>query len=418
MKHYLTPLLMAWPLALAAPAAWSDTTVKIMHIEENPDFVGLWQQIGTEFGQQNPGVKVEWQFLENEAYKAKLPTTLQSPDRPHLFYSWGGGVFYDQAEAGVLRDITEFMRGEWEETLSPAGVEAFTYQDRVYGAPMKASLAVLWFNKPLLDKAGVDPAELGSWEGFLGAVQKCKDAGITPLAAGGADKWPLHFFWTMLALRLGGEETFKSAYNRSGEGFDSPAFVKAGEMFKELIDLEPFQRGFMATKYQDSAGYFGDSKACMFFMGDFSYPVVKRVSQSGQGIPDEQLDFVPFPPLEGGKGNDAVLGTVNGWLVAKGAPDEAVHFLRFFLNKENQTRMAAAGMHIPLTKGAEEGLTNPFFRRVAEAVNQASYLQIVYDQMLGANVGRVVNDISADLAAGAITPEEAARTVQEAWELE
>jgi raffinose/stachyose/melibiose transport system substrate-binding protein len=40
----------------------------------------------------------------------------------------------------------------------------------------------------------------------------------------------------MLALRLGGKEAFEAAYNRTGEGFDSPTFVKAAEMYKELID--------------------------------------------------------------------------------------------------------------------------------------------------------------------------------------
>ena len=155
-----------------------------------------------------------------------------------------------------------------------------------------------------------------------------------------------------------------------------------------------------------------------YVLHETSYAGQKTNSQSGKGVPDDQLDFVPFPAVEGGKGNEAVLGAVEGWLVAKGAPDQAVTFLRFFLNKENQTKMAAAGVHIPLTLGAEAGLQNPFFRRVAEDFNKSPYLQIVYDQLLGANVGRVVNDISADLAAGAITPEEAAKTVQEAWESE
>ncbi|MDQ2696576.1 MAG: extracellular solute-binding protein [Pseudomonadota bacterium] len=418
MKKCLFPLLIALPAALTTPAAWSETTVKILHLQNIPEFIGLWKEIGSDFEKQNPGVKIDWQYLENEAFKAKLPTMLQSDERPDLFYSWAGGVFYDQAEAGVLRDITDFMRGEWEESLSPAGVAAFTYEDRIYGAPMKAAPEIIWYYKALVDKAGIDPQELTQWDSFLEAVKKCKDAGITPIAAGGADKWPLHFYWTMLALRLGGEEAFKSAYNRSGEGFDSPVFVKAGEMFQELLELEPFQRGFLGATYTDASGYFGDGKACMHFMGDWDYTTHKNSSQSGKGIPDEQLGYVRFPAVEGGKGNDAVLGAVEGWLVAKGAPDEAVQFLRFFTNKENQTKMAAAGVHIPLTKGAEEALENPFFRQFAQDINTTPYLQIVYDQFLGANVGRVVNDISADLAAGAITPEEAAQTLQEAWELE
>jgi raffinose/stachyose/melibiose transport system substrate-binding protein len=126
--------------------------------------------------------------------------------------------------AGVLKDITKAMEGEWAASLSPAGVKAFTYDGKVYGAPMKTSLEILWYNKELLKKAGVDPASLATWNGFLEAVKKCKAAGITPLATGGGDKWPLHFYWTMLALRIGGKEAFEAAFNRTGEGFDSPTF--------------------------------------------------------------------------------------------------------------------------------------------------------------------------------------------------
>jgi hypothetical protein len=138
----------------------------------------------------------------------------------------------------------------------------------------------------------------------------------------------------------------------------------------------------------------------MFFMGDF---LSRQKQQSKrQGFPTISLTSF-LPAVEGGKGNDDVLGAVEGWLVAKGAPDQAVTFLRFFLNKENQTKMAAAGVHIPLTLGAETALPNPYFRRVAEAFNKSPYLQIVYDQLLAQTWAVSVNDISADLAAGAIT---------------
>ena len=284
MRKHLTILSGILLAAVTGIATAADTTVRILHIQDNPKFAELWKEIGAEFEKQNPGVKIDWQFLENEAFKAKLPTTLQSKDRPDLFYSWAGGVFYDQARAGVLKDITKAMEGEWAASLSPAGVKAFTYDGKVYGAPMKTSLEILWYNKELLKKAGVDPASLATWNGFLEAVKKCKAAGITPLATGGGDKWPLHFYWTMLALRIGGKEAFEAAFNRTGEGFDSPTFVKAGEMFKELIDLQPFQPGFLRAKYPDAAGYFGDGKAAMFFMGDFLYAGQKTNSQSGKGV--------------------------------------------------------------------------------------------------------------------------------------
>ena len=185
MKKHLTILFGMLLTALTVSTTRADTTVKILHLQDTPAFLELWKQIGSEFEKQNPGVKIDWQYLENEAFKAKLPTTLQSKERPDLFYSWAGGVFYDQARAGVLKDITKSMEGEWAATLSPTGVKAFTYEGKVYGAPMKTSLEILWFNKELLKKAGVDPASLSTWSGFIDAVKKCKAAGITPLATNG-----------------------------------------------------------------------------------------------------------------------------------------------------------------------------------------------------------------------------------------
>ena len=57
--------------------------------------------------QRIKGVKVEFKYLENEAFKAKLPTMLQSERSvPTSFYSWAGGVMQAQDKAGFLKDIT------------------------------------------------------------------------------------------------------------------------------------------------------------------------------------------------------------------------------------------------------------------------------------------------------------------------
>ena len=144
MKKHLAILSGILIAAVAGIATGADTTVRILHLQDNPKFLELWKQIGADFEKQNPGVKIDWQFLENEAFKAKLPTTLQSKERPDLFYSWAGGVFFDQARAGVLRDITKFMEGEWADTLSPAGVKAFTYDGKSFGLTRRCSKRPGW----------------------------------------------------------------------------------------------------------------------------------------------------------------------------------------------------------------------------------------------------------------------------------
>ena len=122
---------------LAADVAAADTTVKWLHIEDNPAQVKIWQEVARAYEADHPGVKIEMQFLENEAYKAKLPTILQSKDRPHIIYSWAGGVLKAQVDAGVLEDITDRVRG-YSDTIAPAALAAFTQNGRVYGLPYRA----------------------------------------------------------------------------------------------------------------------------------------------------------------------------------------------------------------------------------------------------------------------------------------
>jgi raffinose/stachyose/melibiose transport system substrate-binding protein len=418
-KRFLIVAITGLLLLGSAPAWSEETVVRMLHIEDDQEKVALWQQIARDYEAQHANVRIELSHMDNQSFKVWLPALLKSSERPNIIHSWGGGVFQELVEAGQLKDISAQMRGEWEETLDPKGLAAFTTPEgAVYGAPLKVDLQVIWYNKALFEKAGIKASDIKSYGDFLEAVKKLKAAGITPIALGGADQWPLHFYWTMLALRLGGKEAFEAAYNRTGEGFDSPAFVKAAEMFKELVDLKPFQPDFLRANYRDAAAYFGDGKAAMHFQGPYDCINQRLFSSNGKGIPEEQLDYFAFPMVEGGKGNSGdTLGAIVGWLVTKDSPDQAVDFLRFFVNKDHQTEMAQRNMHIPTTKGSAEALQNPVLKRIAEDFARSPYLQIVYDQMLGRGGGIMVNELSAALAAGSISPEEAARNLQEEWQL-
>ena len=119
------------------------------------------------------------------------------------------------------------------------------------------------YNKELFAKAGVDGAKIKTWDDLLAAVKTLKAAGVTPIVVGGADKWPLHFYWTHLAVRLGGKAGFEAALKGENGGFEGEVFQKSGELFKQLVDLQPFQNGFLGFKNPQALGYFGDGKAAM-----------------------------------------------------------------------------------------------------------------------------------------------------------
>jgi raffinose/stachyose/melibiose transport system substrate-binding protein len=402
--------LMVTPIAARA-----EITIKWLHLEVNPSQIKIWEDVARDFESKTPGVKVEMQFLENEAYKAKLPTLLQSKDRPHIIYSWAGGVLKSQVEAGVLEDITAALSG-YSDNLAPAAVAAFTVDGKIFGVPFAQSQTGFFYNRELMAKGGVDGAKIKTWDDLLDAVKKLKAAGVTPLMTGGADKWPLHFFWTNLAMRIGGKPGFDAALKGENGGFESEAFLKSGQLFKQLVDLQPFQNGFLGFKNPQAVGAFGDAKAAMTLGISSFYNTQRSLSADKKGISDDNLGWFDFPVVPGGHGEATdTLGGINGWLVTKGAPREAVDFVKAFVSLDVQKKLAAAGFIVPVYKGADEALASPFMRNIAQNLAKSKYHQNFYDQSLGPNVGRVVNDASAEIAGGSMTPEQAAKSIQAAY---
>ncbi len=403
----------AWLLTAGAAAA--DTTVKWLHIEVNPAQVKIWEEVARSYESAHPGVKIEMQFLENEAYKAKLPTILQSKDRPNIIYSWAGGVLKAQIEAGVLQDITDQVKG-YADSLTPAALAAFTSNGHVYGLPTALSQVGFLCNSELMAKAKVDPASIKTWDDLLAAVKTLKAAGVTPIVVGGADKWPLHFYWTHLAVRIGGKPAFEAALRGENGGFAGETFQKSGVLFKQLVDLQPFQNGFLGFKNPQAVGYFGDGKAAMTLAISTVYHLQRALAADKVGLSEDKICWFDFPVVPGGKGAPTdTLGGITGWLVTKDSPKEAVDFLKFFVSKDVQTRLAAGNYIIPVVKGAEAGLNNAFMKLIASNLARSNYHQNFYDQSLGPSVGRVVNDVSAEIAGGSMSPQDAAAAIEAAW---
>ncbi len=415
MKNQLALATCALAL-IAGQASAKDLTVNMLSIAVNNESeVPYYEGIAEAFEAANPGVDIVIEFQDDESFKTRLPTLLQSDAKPDIFFSWGGGVFYEQAKAGVLADIGGMMSPECNAAHSDAALGAFAYEGVQHGMAMYAAEVVVWYNKDLAAQAGVDVEAIETWDQFLAAVETAKAAGVTPIVVGGQDKWPVHFIYSMLALRIAGADGIAAAAAGENGGFGNEAFVRVGEEMVRLAEMEPFQPGFMSAGYGQAAGLFGDGEGMFHVMGNWDYGASKASSTSGEGLSDDQLGVISFPMVEGGAGDaNSTFGGVNGWLVSEGASQEAVDFLCFMLNQENQTTAGAEGFWIPVAIGSSGEISNPFNAQISKNLAASPYHQLFLDQALGASVGGTVNDVSADLASGATDPVEAAARVEEA----
>ncbi len=401
----------------AAKKADGKAKISFWHIGTADTDKGFYQGVVDEFMAAHPNVEIEITVLENEAFKSKVSTLMQSGNPPDVFHSWGGGTMAEYAKAGLLRDITKFVSGtDWGNSMAPGVWQVYQYNGKQYGVPFDMGGITFWYNKDLLAKVGYSSFPT-TWDDLLTLVSKLKAAGVTPIALGGGDKWPAMHMWSYLAARIGGKAAFDQLILGTGKGFNDPSFVKAGEMLVALAKTQPFQDGFLGATYNDEAALVGNGQAAMELMGQWAPNVEIDSSTSKKGIGDK-LATAPFPSVAGGVGKVTdVIGGGNGMAVGKNAPDEAIEFLKYLTNRENNAKYATIAGIIPTVKGAETGIKDENAKLVKGVVDKAGFFQLYLDQFFSPAVGGAINDAVQTMLAGTATPAEACAAMQSAYEM-
>ncbi|MFE7601326.1 extracellular solute-binding protein [Streptomyces sp. NPDC057494] len=390
------------------PSADGKVTFDWWNIATTEPGKSLFPQISTAFTTAHPNIVINTTSLENEAFKSKLTATTSSGKLPDVYQTWGGGVLQQQVDAGLVEDLTDLL--DWSSQLTPVSLQAYQFGGRTYGVPYDIGMVGFWYNKKLFAKAGIT-APPATWAEFLDDVRKLKAAGITPIALAGKEKWPGHYYWAYLAMRVAGLAALQKA--ATTKDFTGAGFVQAGAHLKDLVDLQPFQTAFLGAGYATPGGQaatMGNGKAAMELMGQWG-PSVQKDAGADLGA---DLGFFPFPTVDGGVGQATeAFGGGNGFALRKGAPKEALDFLKFLV-LENESKLLASNGYLPVVKGAESQLTDANRKVVAESLVKATGFQLFLDQAYPPAVGQEVNDSVADLIAGKKTPEQVTASITEA----
>ncbi|MEW9527074.1 extracellular solute-binding protein [Microbispora sp. NPDC049125] len=358
----------------------------------------------------HPNVTIKNVAIENDSYKPKLATLTQSGKVPDVYSTWGGGVLKQHVDAGLVKDLSEDASDVIGQ-LTPAALAAYQFDGKTWALPVDIGMVGFWYNKSLFKKAGIEEPP-ATWTEYIDDVKKLKAAGITPIALAGKAKWPGHYYWAYLVMRVAGLDALKQAATTND--FTGPDFVTAGQKLKELVDLQPFQKGFQGADYgtpDGQAATMGNGKAAMELMGQWGPNVEKDSSKKGIG---DDLGFFTFPTVEGGKGSATdAFGGGGGLAISAKAPAEALDFLKFALTMENHSKTVKIGGWLPVLKGEESAVTDPNTKVVADNLLKATGFQLFLDQAFPPAVGQEVNDTVAELIAGKMTPDQVAKQITE-----
>jgi raffinose/stachyose/melibiose transport system substrate-binding protein len=292
------------------------------------------------------------------------------------------------------------------------GVGSFEFDEAIYGLPWKVGMVGFWYNADLFAEAGLD-APADTWEGLLEQVQTLKDAGITPIAVGAGDQWPAHFWYSYLMVRLCGSNGMVEIARDND--FARDCVIDAGQKVLDLVALEPFQDGYLGAGWDapdGESGTMANQGAAMDLMGQWAPGAF--ANQLGLDNATEipfTLGWAPFPEVAGGAGVPSEgFGGVDGFVVGKDAPPEAVEFLKYIVSDDIQ-RQISVDQPLPANRNASDVVADPNQIAVFEGRSASTVLQQDRGQFFTPEVGGQVNEQTALLFGDATSPADAAAAI-------
>jgi xylobiose transport system substrate-binding protein len=243
--------------------------------------------------------QVSLSTIASTGYLSKVQTAMGSSAMPGLFFNWGGGSLSSYVKAGKLVELDSSLKSHFLTSPLQAGI----VDGKFVGVPCRGTQPVfLYYNKSLFTQAGVEPP--ATYAELTNLVKVFKARGITPFTIAGtsANSWTELMWIEYLVDRVAGPTLFASIAGGDWSGWKDPAILQAAEMVQELVSSGAFGGNFGSVNYGagGTSTLFADGRAAMQLMGSWDYATLQTISAS---FTANDLGYVPFPSVEGGKGN-------------------------------------------------------------------------------------------------------------------
>ncbi|WP_298329196.1 sugar ABC transporter substrate-binding protein [Haloactinopolyspora sp.] len=307
-------------------------------IEANKEIIEQWNA-------DHPDIQVEYLQGDWASVQDQLVTAFEGGTAPDLVH-YESSYLQDFADRGWLLDLTDMISDEMKDDIRDGAWDAVTFDDSVYAVPFLLDAQVIFANKALLDQAGIEvpaPDDPWTWDEFAEISRKLTDADTYGVA------------WTLkdpanrilnLALNFGGEFFTES---------DGASEVVFGDAEKEVLQRIHDQLYVDQSAAPEAIGMGGSDPLPGFFDGQ--YALLPKGIWFRQQIMDqapEGFEWVTIPALKGESQTQAAAPQTVSIAAETEHPEEAMAFLEYLLNAENQATLAKGDWMIPASEGAAE----------------------------------------------------------------
>lgn len=389
-------------------------TLNIMHPWTSPNVDNeVYKERIAEFEKQHPDIIIKQDGVAATEYKTKLRTLAAANNLSDINVVWPGADLAPLVAGDLLMPLDGLM-DNWKDILPEDALAGFNQNDSQFAVPTKQTFVdIIYYNKEMFAGVGYDqfPA---TYDEFIDAVKKLKEAGITPISLGNKEKWPLQSsFLSIIGDRYVGSDFLQKILNKEAK-FTDPEYVKAIAVIDELAKLGAFNTDANNMDSVQGQDYFIQGKAAMHISSSTVDGRIRINNEEG-----DKFGIALFPSVPGGSGDPVKsAGVVQyGISIKKGLSDEkkaaAEEFLKFFVNEDLYKDLISKGVVVPANVEIPED-ASPYLKEMLELTNKGT--APVFDSVIPTQVTDVMQNGLQALTIGRGTPEELAQEVQEAFD--
>jgi len=382
-----------------------------------------YEQSFATFTEQHPDIKVEIETVPWANYWEQLPLDLQAGEMADIFWT-NTSNFGRYADAGNLMNITEQL-GDDHDEWTAGSAELYTRDDVLWGVPQLTDSIALFYNKTLLDEAGVDPTTL-TWspeeseDTLLPALLDLTtdSAGVTAAEEGfDADDvsvWGFNAQNDLQAIYIDFLAQNGGQYQDGDEyAFDSPEGVEAFQYLVDLINTHHVSPSAADTNANGDLAreLFVQGKMALFQSGQYSLSAMADIGDS--------FEWGIAPMVAGPEGRIGVVHSVAALgNSATEHPEAVAEVLSWMGSAEGQTVLGESGALFPAAVDAQQSFTDYWSDQGVDTtafVEQASGETTPAPVGPNANAGaEAISGYFPDMFAGIIGVEEALSQAQTA----
>lgn len=365
-----------------------------------------YEKIIEAFEDKHPNIKVKFTPFESTEYNTILTNAIisgEGPDIAQLRPYSGTKTLADNGDLVKLDDIDGLSNINSDYLDAARGSDG-----SVYGVPLTLNAGVIFYNKGLFDKYGLEAPT--TWDEFIEVSETLKENGIIPVAQAGRAAYLLSMLHGVVSPSLyGGNEMVDDLLSGKTDLLDDRML----KTLDRLLELEQYlPKDFIALDDNDAQALFYAEEAAMYINGDY------RLGTFEKNAPDLELGVIPGLKIEGSD-EVPVMTWVDGSygvLETSKNKEAAIKFMEFMTTQEFGQIFTDEFNRVSAVEGVNP--KHEIVQQISDAKDKSStpYLFLVHFGEGSPTTKTVFEDSLQGMFLGEITKEEVLEAAQKNYE--